>query len=539
MPLSDTRTLLVNADILTMDRSRPKADALLIDGERIVRTGTAAELRAVSGGAAEIDLGGRFLCPGFVDAHNHFSLTALEPVSIDCRPAVVRSLDALLERVRLAASAAAAGTWLRGHGYDEVVLGGHPTRDDLDRAAPAHPLVLVHWSVHRCTANSAALRAVGLDTAGDDPPGGWLIRRADGLPAGPAYERASDPLQAASIERAALDLAGELPALFRANARTQHAVGITALGDAYVHPALAPVYAATELGLSVRPFCGSTDGLFAPPWGCLDAPEGVQREGLLGRGLKIFADGGGNTTAASLRSGRPPRFLFYQPDELNRLVAQAHGQAMPVAIHAAGDIAVTMALDAIAEAQRVHPDVEPRFRIEHAITINERDIHRFAPLGVVLVGQPSAYFESGARLRQAPLAEGVRVAPVRDLLDAGVTVACSSDSPCYALPPLWQMWCAASRATAEAGEAGDDGQAVTPEEALRAYTASGAAALFDPDGGVLRAGARADLVVLSADPRATPLEGWRQIAVEQVWVRGVRIDLHGAPPLPGRALAGW
>src|SRR5262249_15934270 len=152
------------------------------------------------------------------------------------------SIDALLEVVHEAVTALPPGRWLRGHGYDDAALGGHPTREQLDALAPEQPTVLVHWSVHRCVANSAALRAVGSDATDEGREGGWIVRGPAGSPTGLLYERATDPLQAASIEAYSRAFGPELPALFRANAARQLAAGITALGDAYVHPALAGVY---------------------------------------------------------------------------------------------------------------------------------------------------------------------------------------------------------------------------------------------------------------------------------------------------------
>jgi predicted amidohydrolase YtcJ len=261
--------------------------------------------------------------------------------------------------------------------------------------------------------------------------------------------------------------------------------------------------------------------------------EGLSR--TLQHGIKLFVDGGGNTTAASLASGRPPRFLFYTQDELDAIVGRAHAAHLPIAIHAAGDIAVTMALDAIERAQRSQPDVPPQFRIEHAITLKHSDIDRLRTLQVAVVTQPEAVFAAGDRLPEAGLADGVRIAPFRDLLDAGVTLAFSSDSPCYSLSPLWQVWCAASRRTA-AGHTLDDGQALTVSEAFDAYTRAGADAIFDGSGGSLRPGRRADFVILSADPRAVPLDRWRSVVVEETYVAGRQASAGEEPgsPLPGR-----
>jgi predicted amidohydrolase YtcJ len=291
----------------------------------------------------------------------------------------------------------------------------------------------------------------------------------------------------------------------------------------------------------VRPFCGSEGGLFDPPLACA-APATTTGDGrLLGRGIKIFTDGGGNTTSASLASGRPPRILFYQQQALNRLVTDAHAAGLPIAIHAAGDIGVSMALDAYEAAVRAHPRVLPRFRIEHAITLKAADIPRLRALGVVVVTQPAAVYHAGERLARAGLAGGVLIAPFRALLNAGVTLAFSSDSPCYELSPLFQLWCAVTRATSGGGRL-DDGQSLTAAEALHAYTAGAARALFAPEGsGTLTPAATADFVVLSADPGGSTPSHWRDLRVEATYLAGEPANWSalGDEPHPGRAIEGW
>lgn len=537
------RTLFLNGHITTMDPRTPVADALLAVDGVVEATGSEADLRRRAPDAAVIDLGGRFALPGFVDAHNHFSLNALAPLEVDCRTPPNGSMRELLERVQTAAAALPPGRWLRGHGYDDVLLGGHPTRADLDAVAPHNPVVLVHSSVHRCVVNSAALRAVSVDGADGDPARGWVPLDADGAATGLLYEYATNPFQAASLREYARVHEAALPDLVGRAEADLLAQGITAAGDVYVHPWLFAMYAPAMTRIAVRPFVGSPFGLFAEPW------DGVQDAVAPGYrwthapGVKIFADGGGNTTATSMASGVSPRFRFYAQSRLDALVAWAHGGSgvsMPIAIHAAGDIAVTMALDAFEAAIRAHPDTEPRFRIEHAITIKEADIPRLARLGVILVTQPAIVFHSGARLAAAKLAVGVRVAPFRAMIEAGVTVAFSSDSPCYSLSPLWQMWCAVTRSL-EGGGTLDDGQAVTTEQALHAYTVAGAQAIFAPQvHGSLAPGGRADITVLSANPRATPLNRWSDIRVERVFVAAAEVPLPPADAAPpGRPLPHW
>lgn len=540
-------TLFTNGRIATMDRNHPTVEAIAVAGGRVVATGaTAALLARRDRDTVVVDLGGRFACPAFVDPHNHFSMNVLAPLEVDCRTPPLTTIDQLLERIGAVAATLPAGAWLRGHGYDEEVLRErrHLTRADLDRAAPDHPVVLVHWSVHRCVLNSAALAALGIDRDTADPAGGWIVRSTDGLPTGVLYETASNPAQARSIAAYAERAAGQAAALLVHTAQSYLAAGITTVGDAYVSPVLAALYrAAGEAGalpLSVTGYAGSADGLFAPPAG--DPARGLpveswdQRSGIAG--IKLFTDGGGNTTATTLLGDAAHRGagrLFYRQGELDELVTAAHGHGLQVAIHAAGDMAVAMALTAMERARAAHPRRPPRLRVEHGVLLSVALIERLRAVGAVLVAQPVSVYYHAGRLAAAPLGEGLHQLPLRSLLDAGVPVAFSSDSPCYPLDPLLGVWAAVSRRTRAGGTASPE-QRLTVAEALTAATAGAARALAREDEvGTLRPGLRADLVVLSADPSALPPDQLPAVQVEATYRAGLlaysRRRDGAAPPI--------
>jgi predicted amidohydrolase YtcJ len=550
-------TLFVNGRILTMDPARPEVEAVAVSGGRIVTTGVSAELLARRDRDTDvIDLGGRFGCAAFIDPHNHFSMTALAPVEADCRTPPLATIPQIMERIRDLAATLSPGAWLRGHGYDEEVLRErrHPTRAELDEAAPDHPVVLVHWSVHRCVLNSVALAALGIGRETPDPHGGWIVRGPDGLPAGPLYETATNPAQSRSIAAYTERFAQRAPDLLRANARRYAAAGITAVGDAYVSPALMSLYrsaaASGRLPLHVSVYLGSAEGLFAPPDAVLSARiqspvtgTGRAREphpALTVAGIKIFTDGGGNTTATSLdgeHAHRSAGRLFYRQDELDELIAAAHGQGLQVAVHAAGDMAVAMALTAMERARAAHPRIEPRLRVEHGVLLSDDLIRRLRLVGAALVAQPVSVYYHADRLATAPLAEGLRQLPLRDLLDAGVPVASSSDAPCYPMHPLLGVWAAFTRRTRSGGVSAAD-QRLSVEEALRMATTVAARAMgTEGEMGDLAPGKVANLVVLSADPRVVPPDNIREIRVLATYREGRLVydrARDGESPVVGR-----
>jgi predicted amidohydrolase YtcJ len=529
--------LFVNGRILTMDRARPEVVAVAVAGGKVLAAGSSAELLAQRDRDTEvIDLGGRFACPAFIDPHNHFSLNALAPLEVDCRTPPLASISQLIERIRETAQELPQGAWVRGHGYDEEHLKErrHPTRAELDEAAPDHPVVLVHWSVHRCALNSVALDALGIGRETADPPGGWIVRGPDSVPTGTLYETATNPAQARSIAAYTERYDGQASTLLEANARRYHAAGITAVGDAYVSPALARLYShAPFMSLRVIGYKGSADGLFAPPDPAFEI-RGSTRRGWpddvhpisrrLLQGIKLFTDGGGNTTATTLRGEHAHRGaarLFYGQEALDALVAEAHGRGLQVAIHAAGDMAVHMALAAMERARQANPRIEPRFRIEHGVVLSDDLIRRLRDAGAVLVVQPVSVYYHADKLASAPLADGLRQLPLRDLLDAGVPVALSSDSPCYPMDPLFGIWAAITRATQSGGVSAPD-QRISVEEALRAATCTAARALgLEDERGSLTPGKAADLVVLSDDPRALPPDTIRSVSVEATYRGGL------------------
>lgn len=542
--------LFVNGRIVTMDPARPRVQAVAVAGGKVVAVGSSAELLAQRDRDTDvIDLGGRFACPAFIDPHNHFSINALAPTEADCRTPPLTTIPQIVERIRETAQKLPPGAWVRGHGYDEEHLKErrHPSRAELDEAAPEHPVVLVHWSVHRCALNSAALDALSIGRDTPDPPGGWIVRGPDGLPTGTLYETATNPAQSRSIAAYAERYNTEAHALLESNARRYHTAGITAAGDAYISPPLARLYGrAPFLTLRVIGYRGSADGLFAPPdpafrirvskrRGVPDNVDELTRERL--RGVKLFMDGGGNTTATTLlgeHAHRGAARLFYRQEDLDALVARALGLGLQVAIHAAGDMAVHMALTAMERVRQAQPLVEPRFRIEHGVLLSDALIRRMREVGVVLVVQPVSVYYHADKLASAPLAAGLRQLPLRDLLDAGVPVALSSDSPCYPMDPLFGIWAAVTRAT-QSGSVSAPEQRISVEEALRAATLTAARALgLEHERGSLTPGKAADLVVLSDDPRTVHPETIRSVSVEATYRGGLLVydRQRDGEPLP-------
>ncbi|GIX47797.1 MAG: hypothetical protein KatS3mg131_2008 [Candidatus Tectimicrobiota bacterium] len=530
--------VLTGGTVLTMDRHHPRAEAVAVQGGRIAAVGLAAEIANLIGPTTTVvDLAGRALLPGFLDPHHHFSITAFEPVAVDCRTPPHERLSSILAAIAAAARSAPRGQWIRGWGLRTFLLREKraPTRWELDEVAPHHPVCLLDGSVHACYVNSAALALAGIDRYTPDPPHGQYLRDTRGELTGTLWESAMNAVYTLSLQ-AYLDRFGDGVAdLLAAACRRLLACGITGVGDALVTPEAARLYRLAEaqhkLPLVVHQLFGGRH-FFAPPQevarGDVDTSDVSDR--LRGNTMKLFLDPAFPTYA--LMRPHPCGGVehygerYYTQDELDALVLAAHRRGLQVALHCLGNGAVEMALNACERALREHPRAEPRFRIEHFTLATPAQMRRARDLGVIAVVQPPFVYTRGEAYRRTAQEVGGEVRPLAfgSMLAAGLTVAASSDSPCAPVEPLLGLYALVTRRHRDEAAPIAPEEAVGPLEGLRLYTLNAAYALRrDHEVGSLEVGKRADMVVLSHDPTAVDPEFLRDITVEQTYVDGVRV----------------
>ena len=526
--------VMTGGNVLTLDRKGTRAQALAIEAGKISAIGASAEIAAMAGPDTQVThLHGRTVIPGFVDPHNHFSVTALEPVSVDCSVPPHESASSILDAIAGAASAAPRGQWIRGWGMSSRRLGDglRLLRSDLDEAAPDNPVCVMDSSCHACYANSAALRLAGIDRNTPDPPHGQVLRDKTGEPNGTLWEGAMDPVYNLSLS-GHLDHYGDSVAdLVEHNARRHAALGITSVGDACVVPHAAEMYrranAARKLPITIHQLVAG-DGFF-------EAPEATSRgerspdvsDRLRAGTMKMFMDPV-FPSAARLKFSPDGHVehtgvRYYTQEEADQLVLEAHKRGMQVAIHALGAWAVEQALNAFERALREHPAEEPRFRIEHGGLLTLQQVKREASLGVIASIQPSFIYGMNEsyldRLRED--GEQILVYPLQTMLSEGVAVAASSDSPCADLNPILGLYSLVTRKTRSLDRPVVPEEAVTAEEGLRMYTLGGAYAMNrDHEVGSFEVGKRADMAVLSHDPTAVSPDSIVDIVVEQTFVDG-------------------
>jgi predicted amidohydrolase YtcJ len=513
--------LLVNANVLTMDPARPRATAVAVAGGRILSVGDdASELAGGARAGNVLDLKGATLIPGFHDAHNHMIGFGLSLTELDLR---VGTLDELYARVAAKAAATPAGEWIIGAGYDQTKTGAHPHRDMLDRIAPGHRVWLKHTSSHMCVVNSLVLRDLGIDADAPHVDGGRVTTDAGGRPTGLMEERAQElvgdltrPYPLTTLTDA-VAVAGERYLREGLTSVTEAGVGGGWIGQSPVE--LAAYVAAREQGrlhvraelmvisdafhaLTAHPSDGIETGID------LGLRTGFGDDWLRLGPMKIFTDGSlvGRTAALTAPyDGDPVNSGYLQADagHLANAIIAAHQAGWRVAAHAIGDRAIDLALDAFDAAAGKYPRRDPRHRIEHFAAARPDQVARVAALGVIPVGQGRFATEIGDGML-ASVGQGRHswLYRQRSLLDAGVVLPGSSDRPVVTGTPLLGIHDMVNRRTAS-GAPFNAGEAVTADEALRAYTwGSAYASKAEHVKGSIEVGKLADLTVLSEDPTA-------------------------------------
>jgi predicted amidohydrolase YtcJ len=510
---ADADLILRGGRIFSGNEAGTMYRAIAVRGERIVAVDDAAE-QIASRRTRVIDLRGRLVTAGMNDAHCHFGPGGLSLLEVDLRGAT--TLADIEQRVKAAAEAAAPGEWILGHGWDqtrlpaaEVGANGWPDLRVLDRASPDHPVYLMRVDGHVGWANTAALGRAGVVPWLPDPPGGRIVRNSRGKLTGILQETAArlvarkvPPPSREKRRRgilAALDVAARTgvtsvqteasPADFEMYQALQREDRLTVRVYGWVPLTIEAVRSFVALGERAP---------FGDRW---------LRRGL----LKEYADGTlGSRTALLLEpySDEPTTrgLRRIPPEELDRLVATADAAGLQVAVHAIGDAANRMALDAVERARAKNGDSGIRHRIEHAQVLDASDVPRFARLGVVASMQPTHATSdlrwAEARLGKARAEEGAYA--WRKLLGAGAHLAFGTDFAVEPLAPVEGLYSAATRRSREPPFGPEGGwipsEKLTMAEAIRLYTVGSAyAEMQERDKGTLEAGKLADLVVWDTD----------------------------------------
>ena len=512
-----------HARVWTVDAARPEAEALAVRGDRIVAVGTSAEMQALAGpGTRVIDAQGRFVMPGFNDSHIHLVMGGLQLDSVDLRDA--GSPQEFARRIGERAKTTPAGEWITGGSWDEQIWQppSLPTKELVDAVTPGTPVFVTRYDEHMGLANSVTLRLAGITAKTPDPPGGVIVRDAQGNPTGILKDAAmgyvNKVMPAMTKQRRERTLRRAL----------EHfaSLGVTSVQDMGPEREDVDLYKAAaargELTARIRAVPPAmrlardlSSGAAKTP------PSTVFRVS----GAKTFADGSlGSTTAFFFEPySDDPKSHGLLADEMqplegmrSRLVAiDKAGEQL--CVHAIGDRAISMVLDLFADVERANGSRDRRARIEHSQHVAPRDFARYAQLNVIAAVQPYHAIDDGKWAERRIGAERARTTyAFRSFLDHKVKLALGSDWPVAPLNPMLGLYAAVTRATLDGKRPGGwvPEQKLNVAEVLEGYTMGAAWAEFqEREKGSITAGKLADFVILSADPFKVAPEALRDLKV--------------------------
>ncbi|HEY3688179.1 MAG TPA: amidohydrolase family protein [Streptosporangiaceae bacterium] len=541
--------IFTGGPVVTVDPRRPRAEALAVADGRIRAIGATEEvLRHRRPDTYVVDLAGRALLPGFVEAHGHPTLAAmaLAPPAVDVRPFTVPTGADVLETIRTTAADAEPGTPLLFYGADVLLQPGltPPSRADLDKLAPHNPVVVVADSGHAAYANTALLEAAQITKDTPDPPRGVFVRDTHGDPTGEGRQPAAVAVLMAPASRAA---GTRFPVNMRQVYAELAAAGITTVTDmaygAHLRDRLALLAGDPDIRVRLRAYEVGTAALAAdadhrmgewPGAGTLFARAGV----------KLWVDGSpwqGDAatsfpyldTEATRRMGLGDDHrggLDIPPVRLAELATAFAEQGFQLACHAEGDAAIDAVLDAYEQAQGATGFDDLRPRLEHCGAMTAAQYRRAADLGATVSLFPEQLYYWGDALVDDLFGEehGAGWAAAKSAFDAGLRVSFHNDGTVTPPSPLGNVAAAVTRTTRGSGRVLAPDERVTVDQALRAQTIDPAWQLhLDNEIGSLEVGKQADLTVLTADPHDTDLGGLRGLGVVATYLGGRQT--HGAP----------
>lgn len=503
--------VLTNGVIYTVVPARPRVEAVAVKGERIVAVGSSKEMQAWVGPATKvIDLKGRFAMPGFNDAHVHLANAGQSKLAVELTGA--RSLAEFQSRIRARLGGTKPGEWITGRGWDHTLWPEQrfPTRQDLDAVSSEHPMILGRVDGHVAVANSKALEIAGITRETPNPAGGEIERDAKGEATGMLKEGSAQGLvrrhvpgltpeqRRRGIELALADVASFGVTSLQDNSgwddylvygQLKKEGKLTARISEWL-PFTAPLARLEEM----RKQGGTTD-----PWLRTAGLKGVVDGALGGRTAALFKPYSDQSSTSGI--------LILEAERLNQMAVERDKAGFQINLHAIGDRANGVALDAFAAAHRANGTRNARHRIEHAQMVALRDIQRFGQLGVIASMQPSHQTTDSRWATD-------RVGPERSkgayawnsILRSRGRLAFGTDYPVEPISPFRGLFaCVTREIDLQPGSTWQPQEKISLDECIKDYTWGSAYAEFaEKDKGQIAVGQLADIVVLSKDVTKVP-----------------------------------
>jgi len=522
-------TILINGNIVTMDANRTAVKALAIKDGLILFVGDEQAVRNMAGDSSQvIDLSGRTVTPGLIDAHCHLSACGLLGTAyVDVNWPAVFTVSDMQAKLAEKIASTPVGEWVIGAGW-VTFEGRYPNKHDLDPISPNHPVFVTNQGGHMAVVNSLALEMAGVNASTPDPGNGRFLREPNSNePNGtvlnhPAmdYFRRLWPPELTSVQTMETSILNPQA--------TFAAMGVTSFQDVYARD-MDRMQAYFNLGrrgemsirgqvMNVLEYIQELDGRIAD----IEAMR-YEDDYMHFAGAKFQVDGALEASYTNEpHNGLAWNIPIWKPNDLNEAVRAFHDAGYQVALHTAGDAAVDMALDAIEQAMNANPRPDPRHRIEHSVLNSDKALQREKDLGVVISTQPTlirAFGDAAERIWGEERAQ--RMIPTRTWLDMGVPLCLSSDAPSM---PWWDpqstLYASIVRATPSKKPVSPE-QAMTIDEAMYAHTMGGAYADFaENKKGSLELGKFADLIVWHDNPYTVETADILNLTIDLTMVGG-------------------
>ncbi len=530
-PAGPADTIFHARVVHTMGRGRAKAEAIAVRSGKLLAVGSRKEVDGLRGPRTRIvDLGGLTVLPGFVDPHMHSNFCGLRPW-LDVGPFTTRDMDEARAKISQAAARTPSGGWVQAKMLDPSLMGGQPfSRGDLDRLSPDVPVFVLESNGHVAYVNSKAITLAGISRDTADPPQGRFGRDERGELSGRIEEPpAFQPFVTVMPSPGPEELAGFL----RADLDDASAKGCTALHDC----GIGGLFAEGDLSLidtvmkgdpGVR-YAGMLVSTHFRKWTEMGLRPGPRGGRFTLNGIKAWSDGSnqggtGYQRKPYLGSGNRGA-LNYTVAEIEAVVREAHEAGWQVGVHANGDAAIDVTLDAFEKVTGGSGGRRRRHRIEHCTVLHDDQIARMKRLGIspsFLIGHVH-FWGRAFRDRLLGPERADRIDPCRSAIRGGLRISLHSDYNVTPIDPLRCVQNAVLRDMREGGGVLNPAERISAMDGLRAVTIDAAwQCHIDHLCGSLEAGKAADLVVLEKDPTEVAVDAIQSIKVHSTWLDGER-----------------
>ncbi|MFD4818776.1 amidohydrolase [Peribacillus butanolivorans] len=499
--------VFINGEVITVDQRNKVVEAVAVKGNRVSAVGSNREVKDFIGEETKvIDLQGKTLLPGFIDAHIHLILYGVNQLAVSCKDEHIKSIEDLLNDLKEKASTIPKGEWIRAWGFNETVVKEkrYPTIAELDAISVEHPIIVSRTCSHISVVNSKALELAKINENSENPTGGIIEKDKTGRFTGRLIETANMKMtEIASYTESELMKAVKIA--------SEHfvAAGITSIHEAGAYGSesfrlLQQAVKSKDIRVRIYAMIGSLNNSheFVNKMVEAGVVTGTGDERFKIGPAKLFTDGSSTGPTIATRetySSDPDNFgiLYYSEEEIYQVLGQAHKKGYQITVHAQGDRAIEMYLNCVEKALEESPRKDHRHRIEHA-GISSPDLQeRMKNLELIPIPNPPFPYEFGDIYIQHYGNRVNHMYAVRDFIDNGIIAAGGSDAPVTDYNPLLGIHVAVNRRSQFGSEIGV-AQSINVMEAIKLYTWIGAYASFEEDiKGSIEVGKLADFVVLT------------------------------------------